>query len=74
MELPIFTRLQSLIFCVCVKVQKGLLVLLIFSQIDFLVGSFLPRSDEVYAKGFTGWDLQTATVNAQVIPQFSLYI
>ena len=45
------------------RVQKGLLVLLIVSQVDFLVGTVVPRGDEVYAKGFTGWSLDTAREN-----------
>ena len=52
------------------RVQKLLLVLLLFSQVDFMVGTFLPRSAEVYAKGFTGWSLETAreNVNAKYTP------
>lgn len=45
------------------RVQKALLVLLLFSQVDFMVGTFLPRSKEVYAKGFTGWSIDTAKAN-----------
>jgi len=45
------------------RVQKALLVLLLFSQVDFVVGTFLPRSAEVYAKGFTGWSMETAKTN-----------
>jgi len=45
------------------RVQKALLVLLLFSQVDFIVGSFLPRAEEVYAKGFTGWSMETIQVN-----------
>jgi len=45
------------------RVQKALLVLLICSQVDFVIGTFLPRSAEVYAKGFTGWSLETAKAN-----------
>ena len=45
------------------RVQKLLLVLLMCSQVDFVVGTFLTKSDEVYAKGFTGWSLETAREN-----------
>ena len=45
------------------RVQKLLLLLLICSQLDFVIGSFLPRTAEIYAKGFTGWSLETARVN-----------
>ena len=45
------------------RVQKLLLVLLMCSQVDFVVGTFLKKSDEVYAKGFTGWSLETAKQN-----------
>jgi len=45
------------------RVQKALLVLLLFSQVDFVIGTFLPRSQEVYAKGFTGWSIETAKSN-----------
>merc|ERR1719264_14206 len=52
------------------RVQKLLLVLLLCSQVDFMVGTFLPRSQEVYAKGFTGWSLETAreNLNAKYTP------
>jgi len=45
------------------RVQKLLLLLLIASQIDFVVGTFVPKSNDVYAKGFTGWSLETAKEN-----------
>merc|ERR1719369_1650811 len=45
------------------RVQKALLGLLMFSQLDFIIGTFLPRSEEVYAKGFTGWSVETAKSN-----------
>ena len=45
------------------RVQKLLLVLLMCSQVDFVVGTFLSKTDEVYAKGFTGWSLETAKQN-----------
>ena len=38
------------------RVQMGLLLLLLVSQIDFIVGSFLPPNDEEKAKGFVGYD------------------
>jgi len=47
------------------RVQKGLLVLLLFSQIDFIIGTFIPKSDESYAKGFTGWSVETVSENIQ---------
>jgi solute carrier family 12 sodium/potassium/chloride transporter 2 len=39
------------------RVQVGLLALLIVSQVDFIVGTFLPPSDELQAKGFVGYNL-----------------
>ena len=45
------------------RVQKALLVLLIASQVDFIVGTFIPKSAEVYSRGFTGWSLETAKTN-----------
>ena len=45
------------------RVQKVLLVLLIFSQIDFVIGTFLSFDIEERAKGFTGWNMETATEN-----------
>jgi len=47
------------------RVQKGLLVLLVFSQLDFLIGSFLPKSDLTYSKGFTSWNMEVGTKNLQ---------
>jgi len=47
------------------RVQKGLLVLLLFSQIDFLIGTVIPKSDIDHAKGFTGWSLETAKQNIE---------
>ncbi|XP_040581713.1 bumetanide-sensitive sodium-(potassium)-chloride cotransporter [Lepeophtheirus salmonis] len=38
------------------RVQKGLLVLLLFSQLDFIIGSFLPPSEDKLAKGFVGYN------------------
>ena len=38
------------------RVQIGLLFLLLCSQIDFLIGSFLPTNDEEKAKGFVGYN------------------
>ena len=39
------------------RVQIGLLFLLLTSQIDFIIGSFLPTSDEEKAKGFVGYNV-----------------
>jgi solute carrier family 12 sodium/potassium/chloride transporter 2 len=47
------------------RVQKGLLVLLMCSQVDFLIGAFLPKSDLEHAKGFTGFSIETGTSNVQ---------
>ena len=38
------------------RVQMGLLCLLLVSQVDFLIGSFLPASDEELSKGFVGFN------------------
>jgi solute carrier family 12 sodium/potassium/chloride transporter 2 len=38
------------------RVQIGLLALLIVSQIDFIVGTFLEPNDELRAKGFIGYN------------------
>ena len=38
------------------RVQVGLLALLIVSQVDFIIGTFIPPSDEVKAKGFVGYN------------------
>ena len=45
------------------RVQKILLFLLIFSQLDFIVGTFLPPSPQEHAKGFVGWDAKVASTN-----------
>jgi len=45
------------------RVQKFLLVLLICSQLDFVIGSFLSKPLQTSAKGFTGWSLETAREN-----------
>jgi len=45
------------------RVQKILLVLLIFSQLDFVIGTFLTPSPEEHAKGFVGWDMKVASTN-----------
>lgn len=45
------------------RVQKGLLLVLVFSQIDFLIGSFIPKSDLDNSKGFTGWSMETVNQN-----------
>jgi amino acid transporter len=31
--------------------------------LDFIIGTFISRSDEVYSMGFTGWSLETARAN-----------
>ena len=38
------------------RVQIGLLFLLLCSQVDFIIGSFLPTNDEEEAKGFVGYN------------------
>ena len=38
------------------RVQVGLLALLIVSQVDFVVGTFIPPRDELKAKGFVGYN------------------
>ncbi len=38
------------------RVQVGLLALLVVSQVDFVVGTFIPPSDEAKAKGFIGYN------------------
>ena len=38
------------------RVQVGLLALLIVSQVDFIVGTFIPPTDELKAKGFIGYN------------------
>ena len=45
------------------RVQKFLLVLLVFSQLDFVIGTFIPPSPEEHAKGFVGWDAKVASTN-----------
>ena len=45
------------------RVQKILLVLLIFSQLDFIIGTFIPPSAEEHAKGFVGWNAKLASTN-----------
>ncbi len=40
------------------RVQIGLLFLLLVSQVDFVVGSFLPPTDSERAKGFVGYDVE----------------
>ena len=37
------------------RVQVGLLALLVISQVDFVIGTFIPPSDELTAKGFIGY-------------------
>lgn len=38
------------------RVQIGLLALLVVSQVDFIVGTFLTPNDELRAKGFIGYN------------------
>jgi len=45
------------------RVQKLLLVLLIFSQLDFMAGTFISGDVSERAKGFTGWSMETAQLN-----------
>ena len=45
------------------RVQKILLILLIFSQLDFIIGTFLPPSPQEHAKGFVGWNAKVASIN-----------
>ena len=45
------------------RVQKILLILLIFSQLDFIIGTFLPPSPQEHAKGFVGWNAKVASTN-----------
>merc|ERR1711892_1143415 len=45
------------------RVQKLLLVLLVFSQLDFVIGCFFVMGPSEEAKGFTGWSYQTAEQN-----------
>merc|ERR1711892_226530 len=45
------------------RVQKALLFLLIGSQIDFCLGTFFSSNIAERAKGFTGWNMETATQN-----------
>jgi len=45
------------------RVQKVLMLLLVFAQIDFIVGTFLTPTAEQYAKGFVGWDSKVASEN-----------
>ena len=45
------------------RVQVGLLALLIVSQIDFIIGTFIPPSDETRAKGFVGYNATVFEAN-----------
>ena len=45
------------------RVQKVLLVLLVFAQVDFVIGTFISPSHEKRAKGFVGWDFDVAKEN-----------
>lgn len=38
------------------RVQIGLLALLVVSQVDFVIGTFIPPRDELKAKGFIGYN------------------
>jgi hypothetical protein len=41
----------------------GLLALLIVSQVDFIIGTFLPPTDELKAKGFIGYNATVMETN-----------
>ena len=45
------------------KIQIGLLVLLLVSQLDFFVGSMIPPSPDEQAKGFVGYSYETISDN-----------
>lgn len=45
------------------RVQMALLVLLVVSQIDFIIGSFLPPSAAEVAKGFVGYNAESFSEN-----------
>ena len=45
------------------RVQIGLLFLLLCSQVDFIIGSFLPTNDEEQAKGFVGYNYSVLQEN-----------
>ena len=51
------------------RVDKFLLVILLIAQLDMFTGSFVKSGnlyvteEQRYAKGFTGWSLQTAAIN-----------
>ena len=45
------------------RVQIGLLFLLLTSQVDFIIGSFLPATDEEKAQGFVGFNLTVLQQN-----------
>lgn len=53
------------------RVQKGLLFLLLASQVDFIIGSFLPASDEEKVKGFVGYSSEVAARNLYSDYRFS---
>ncbi len=42
-----------------IKVQIGLLMILIVSFLNYLIGSFIPPTDEKKAKGFIGYNCKT---------------
>ena len=45
------------------RVQKILLLLLVFAQVDFVIGTLLTPSLEQRAKGFVGWSAEVASEN-----------
>ena len=45
------------------KVEVGLLGLLIIAQIDFVIGSFLPPTDQQMANGYIGYNNEQFKIN-----------
>lgn len=45
------------------RVQKILLALLVFAQIDFIIGTCMSPSLDQQAKGFVGWNTEVAKAN-----------
>ena len=45
------------------RVQKLLLVLLVASQVDFIIGTFLPPTETQIAKGFVGYSSEVISEN-----------
>ena len=45
------------------RVQKILMALLVFAQIDFIIGTCLTPSLEQQAKGYVGWNSTVAAEN-----------